>query len=1265
MKNIVNFLPLYIVLAFSSSIFGQEAFILSDSDIHRVAVFNMKNELLWEYPAGSTHDVEMLANGNVIFSTAKSVCEVTPDKKLVWEYKAKGEVFSVQKLKNGNTLTADAHTLSIIEIDSKGKVVKELKLDGQTGHGSLRLVRETDKGYLLALSNSTIIREYSFNGKILAELKMPGFTFQAIKLSNGHFLASHPSGIIEFDGSGKKIREFKAADHPKLGIRFVTGFEVQANGDILVANWLGHGHDREGDCAFLLDKNLRPTWRFADYEQASHVTQIHFIDKLPARFKQALPKKDDVILFDFEDGMQGWETVAGNFGKIRNDRDIFHGNKEKYNKKGKYFLNTLDNKDGASTDNQTGQVESPVFTLLDPTISLIIGGGNSNATYAAICDAITGKEYARCAGLNKELMRTIQWHVPELLGKKVFVKLVDENTGGWGHITMDNLRAIGKIDMTLTNKLRKQRKRIDATKNISPILDSTLAAINDLENAYPDTYPAGKFRNKITELQTILSAPDNIDVTELEATAKDIQRQALLANPLITDQPLLFVTRKQYKTDHHNTATLFQTDEVNTSSFEGGGALKTLDVRSGKVTTLIDVPEGIARDPEVNFDGKKIILSMRHNIKDDYSIYEINNDGTGLRQLTSTPGVSDIDPIYLPDGNIVFSSTRQPKYCMCNKHIMANMFRMDGNGDKIHQLGKSTLFEGHSALLNDGRIIYDRWEYVDRNFGDAQGLWTVHADGTNHAIYWGNNTNSPGGVIDPRAIPDSQQILCIFGSCHDRPWGTLTLLDRREGIDNKAGVIRTWPAEAIKQVGIGNWDAFLRFRPRYEDPFPLNDKYFLCSRSTGQGEQMGIYLVDIFGNEIQIHVENNGCFDPMPIRTSKAPPTKPSRRDFESSKGQFYVVNVYDGTHMQGVKPGSVKYLRVIESPEKRYWNPHAWSGQGTMWPAMNWHSFENKKILGTVPVENDGSAYFEVPAEKFVFFQLLDKDMKMIQSMRSGSMVQPGEFTGCVGCHDDRHSAPEIASNKAPIALTKDIQKLNGFMDHTREMSFMRDVQPIFNKHCMDCHDYGKKAAGKLLLAPDRTIAYNAAYNDLWRKGYTGGIGAGPAEIQQAYSWGSHKSKLIENLEKGHNNVKLSKEEMQTLYTWLDMNAVYYPTYACAYPNNPAGRSPLTFQQSNELGKLTGINFTGGSQLSHSGNKGAMISFDRPELSRCLEQCKNDADRSKALAIIIAGQTQLAKQPRADMENFIMSPEHQKREDKYQKLQKQELQYRKALSRY
>ena len=718
------------------------------------------------------------------------------------------------------------------------------------------------------------------------------------------------------------------------------------------------------------------------------------------------------------------------------------------------------------------------------------------------------------------------------------------------------------------------------------------------------------------------------------------------ARKMLAGKQILYVERHQYASDHHNTATIFQYGEINQNSFSQGGAIKIYDVDSGKTRTLINTDTGNLRDPEISFDGKRVIFSMRMNKEDDYHIYEIGIDGSNLKQLTSAKGVSDIDPLYLPDGGIVFTSTRQPKYCMCNRHIMGNLFRMESDGANITQIGVSTLFEGHSTMLNDGRILYDRWEYVDRNFGDAQGLWTVNPDGTKHSIYYGNNTASPGAVIDGRQIPGTDLVLCIFSSCHDRPWGSLAIIDRKKGVDGKEPVVKIYPEEALNLVANGDLDTFRWVQSfRYEDPFPMNKEWFLVSRTLYKypewnnqacGYKQGIFLVGMDGSEELLIEGERSVFDPHIVESSAKPVTLPMMRNFTSDKGQFYVVNVYEGTHMQGIEKGVAKWLRVIESPEKRSWTHGGWSGQGEQAPALNWHSFENKQILGEVPIEEDGSVNFMVPAGKHVYFQLLDKDKKMIQSMRSGVSLMPGEVNGCVGCHEDRISIL-MPTPKRPIALTKKPVELEKFMGvEPFKFSFMEHVQPIMDRRCVKCHDFDKKDRQKVVLAKDMNQFFNAAYINLYVNKVVGLIGGGPADIQQPYSWGSHNSRLSQIIEGDHHGVKLTQNEKEWLYAWMDLNGVYYPVYESAFDNTLSGRSPLTYAEIDCLSELTGVNLR--SLNTHTRTLQAQISFDRPAESPILDGIRNDKSKyDVALALIELGSERLKNTPRGDIERDLV----------------------------
>ncbi len=776
-------------------------------------------------------------------------------------------------------------------------------------------------------------------------------------------------------------------------------------------------------------------------------------------------------------------------------------------------------------------------------------------------------------------------------------------------------------------------------------------AIEDLAATCGPQYPA----------QQLLERLGSIEPAQLD----DLRREALLANPLLSNRPLLFIARPQYRSDHHNTATMFQTAEINTASFEGGGAIKTLDVATGEVKTLLHLPEGIARDPDVSFDGRKILFSMRRNRQDDYHLYEMNADGSGLVQLTFGSELTDIDPIYLPDGRILFTSTREPKYCMCNRHIMGNLFTMNADGSNIQQIGHSTLHEGHPSLLPDGRVLYDRWEYVDRNFGDAQGVWVTNPDGTNHAVYWGNNTASPGAVLDARAVPGTEQFIATFSSCHDRPWGALAIVDRRLGLDGRGPVVRTWPPSAIDLVEKGNYDTFIPCNPKYEDPYPLSDKYFLCARMTGTGEEMGIYLVDLFGNEILVHKEPPGCFDPMPLTPRERPREIPSRIDLARQEGTFRVENVYLGSGMEQVEPGSVKFLRVVESPEKRFWTGPAWDGgTGQQAPGMAWDDFNNKRILGTVAVAADGSAEFSVPADTFVYFQLLDEKGMMVQSMRSGTIVRPGEAVGCVGCHENRRTTGQWEYTARTEQQSP--QKLRPWYGPPRLFSYTAEVQPVLDKHCTRCHDYGQEAGQKLNLAGDLGFVFNTSYVELRRKGWVRVVGAGPAEVQMPKSWGSHASRLTEVLLHGHgkaeidHEVQLDPESFDRIITWIDINAPYYPTYAGgAYGENPYGRSPLTGPELGRLGELVDV------KIANEVFPDA--SFNRPESSPCLAalQTADPSKREEVLALLRSGMERLRQTPRPDMPGFQLSDAKEvSREARYQQRLEQENRMRTELVR-
>lgn len=889
------------------------------------------------------------------------------------------------------------------------------------------------------------------------------------------------------------------------------------------------------------------------------------------------------VSFGFETGdLMGWRVVEGRFARPVSNLSREHNSNRPYTKEGRWFLSTLETPKGVS-DAQTGVIESPLVRLSAPEVTFRVGGGRKCSF--SIVDRASGRTLAFASGPDSETMHSRKWSVPDAVGKDVFFRVTDRSKSGWGHITVDSVTFTGKTG-------------------------------------------AADFDARAAELAAIAAAEAEEERKRTEKAVKTVAS--------VCSGEILYVTHAQYANDHHNTATLFQCGEINERSYRTQGAMKAWNPKTGTVRVIVPEKKGrTVRNPDVSYDGKTIVFSMRDGISDGYHIYTVNADGTGLRQITFASGVSDIDPVWLPDGDIVFVSTREPKYCMCNRHIMGNLFRMKPDGANIHQIGKSTLFEGHPRVMSDGRILYDRWEYVDRNFGDAQGLWTCNPDGTNHQLYWGNNTTSPGGVVNGRDLSQPSLCIAVLGSCHDRPWGALGVIDRSRGIEGASPVVWTHPASFAGRVHVKgrDFDSTKRLRFKYADPYPLDDSRFICVRNLKEGtEETALCLVCRDGSEAVLLCDAPGVHNPVVLAPRIRPPVLATRRNFEdqNATARFYLHDVYAGTHMKGVKRGIVKSLRVVESPPKRNWTRFAWDGDGQQAPAMNWHNFENKRILGTVPVEEDGSAYFEVPGNTFVFFQALDAEGKMVQSMRSGAYLQPGEVQGCVGCHESRLESAAPPSREISAALKRPPSKMNGWHGKKRLFSFREVVQPVFDRRCVSCHDYGKPAGKKLNLSGDRGAFFNTAYSDLWAKGAVKCVGGGPAEIQQAYSWGSHASKLTGTLY-GHGGAKLSEEERDTIITWMDLNAPYYPTYDSAFPANPAGRAPISSADLKRVEKLSGVKIKG----SFRARMSEQLNFDRPELSLVLNGPKAAENREEILSIIRKGRDALAATPRADSPGF------------------------------
>ena len=830
------------------------------------------------------------------------------------------------------------------------------------------------------------------------------------------------------------------------------------------------------------------------------------------------------------------------------------------------------------------------------------------------------------------------------------------------------------------------------------------AMIGDIESNFPDF-----------DAQAYLTQLESMSNETSTAVFDTFKSDVLTSSPAFDDE-ILFVVRKQYPKDHQNSETWFPKKETNSSqynaNFYGGSYIKKLNVRTGVATPLLYAgDEGVLRDPDLHFDGKKFLFAWRKNYDDEFHIYEMNVDGTGLHQLTSQGTnengfvVSDGFPIYLADDSIAFVSSREPKHIPCNRHRGANIFRMDSDGANIHRISNNLLHDNNLSLGPDGKIYYDRWEYLDRDFGSAQGVWSCNPDGTSHMLVFGNNSH--GAFIDARWIPGTQKFLSIISSCHDQAWGPLAVIDNRLGFDvssrDTSPVLKVWPESYRANVGASSIDTdtynnVTRFENpysinggvpgidyardrcslRYEDPYPITENTFLVSRSTGNVSgwkdlQTALFLVDMFGNEIQLYAEpadptkKLGCYDPVFIRPRERPIVIANKRYYDNRDGSYYIENVNKGTHMGSVTNGEVKYVRVVETGEKRNWVDKSllWSAQGQQAPVMNIGPFENRRILGDVQVEDDGSVFFNVPADKLVYFQLLDEDKKMVQSMRSYITVQPGEVMGCVGCHDRRNDAPQaLAVPRTLQALQAPPKQLEPFMgEEPRFFGFMEQVQPILDAKCVSCHDFpgtgNDSGSGSVILAGDTEFAFNAAYISIHHKHLSANIGGAGPVIFPAKSWGSHQSPLIQKIDTGHGG--LTPEEKERIQAWVDLNSPFYPDYHTGSSSRPFGRSPLTIAEINAMLSPTSYSFNSIRSSKRAVNTGPMISYERPELSPILNGL-GQAEQDSIIAYLNTGQQRLAASPQIGTPGFQRDAASQAREDFYQERWAKELEAREAI---
>jgi len=546
-----------------------------------------------------------------------------------------------------------------------------------------------------------------------------------------------------------------------------------------------------------------------------------------------------------------------------------------------------------------------------------------------------------------------------------------------------------------------------------------------------------------------------------------------------------------------------------------GGKLCRLNLRTGKLTALVDDPRGGVRDPHVHYDARKVLFSYRKGAGKYYHLHEINVDGTGLRQITHEP-FDEIEPIYLPDGDLMFCSSRCNRFVQCWFTQVAILHRSGPHGENIRPVSANIEQDNTPWMMPDGRVLYMRWEYVDRSRVQFHHLWTINPDGTGVMVYFGNM--HPGTVmLDAKAIPGTDKVVSIFSPGHGRREhaGRIAVIDPDAGPDE-----RRW----VRYIGRGS---------NYRDPYPLSENLFLAA------ENNRVLLIDSAGQTEVLHTvagRNMTAHEPRVLRPRPREPLIADRVIDSQPTGRLVLADVTHGRRMAGVRPGEITELLVLETLPK----PVNFSG--TMEPISHQGTFTLPRILGTVPVEADGSAYMEVPALRPLFFVALDKRGMSVKRMQSFVSVMPGETTGCSGCHEDRTDNARIRGNllatKRPPSRIRPVEGVPGVMD------FPRDIQPILDKHCVRCHNYRKPPPGRMPLVAARGPMYSHSYYALMAGGYVS-HGRDAQGNKKPRGIGTSASRLMKQIDGTHKKVKLSALERRKIRLWIESGAQYPGTYA------------------------------------------------------------------------------------------------------------------------
>lgn len=685
-------------------------------------------------------------------------------------------------------------------------------------------------------------------------------------------------------------------------------------------------------------------------------------------------------------------------------------------------------------------------------------------------------------------------------------------------------------------------------------LVSTGLAVTDLTATYGQQYAgAAGFGERAGELagrgEGLLAKAEAAglpakELGEWQEAVGALQYEALVkANPLLQFDKLMYLTRKGGQGLPQNWQS---NSSISRTGYDTSLSVLNPADPAAAPQTIFHSDNYFVGDLSLSFDGRRVLFSMPDAQKSDrYEVWEVGVDGQGLRDVTvaADNDYDNYDACYLPNGQIMFTSSRcyQAVPCTGGDHV-ALMYLMNADGGNVRQL---TFDQDHSwcpRVLNDGRVIYTRWEYNDIPHYFSRLLFSMNPDGTRQMAFYGTNSFFPNTMLYARPLPGSNsRIVCVISGHHGNPrMGEIAIIDGSDGEREAEGVERILPGRhrdvtnpIIDMYATGQW-------PQFVHPYPLSDKYFVVSCKPEADAPWGLYLLDVYDNLVPIRVEPGAAlFEPIPLRATTTPPAIPPAIELSRKDATVYMYDVYRGAGLAGVPRGTIKALRVVE-PVYRYW------GNGETHSIAIDGGWDVKRIIGTVPVAPDGSALFRVPANTPLMVQPLNKDGMAQQQMRSWFTAMPGETLSCVGCHERRSNTPGAGSRAR--AQRRKPAEIKPWYGPARGFGFVKEVQPVLERNCVTCHSAGRVDLRNEPHPSGRfSIAYHTLHPYVRRPGLESDIHMLPPREFEA-----NTSPLVQMLKKGHHQVKLSGEDWDRLITWIDLNVPYGGDWRDAYPPAP-----------------------------------------------------------------------------------------------------------------